>query len=324
MTGKRPSYRQRPIGSLAALARELRIGLGELQQVIERSDTLYRLVCRKPKKQGGFREIREALEPLKTIQKRIVVRILGAVAYPDYLMGGIKDPEHKRGYIRSAGLHAGAASFVSEDIADFFPSISTAKVQAVFQHLFHFRPDVAAALARLCTRQGEVPQGASTSTAIANLVLFQQEPDVVERLSRLGFRYSRFIDDVNVSTDLPVNADQVRQVVGDVRGLLERSGFRPKRAKQFVGRRGQHVTIHNLNVDARATISLPERKRIRAMVHLLEKQIAEGPPPASFEREIDRATSHAARIRLLHPREGQALMSRIRALRDSTTGRQKG
>jgi hypothetical protein len=295
-----------------------------LQQVIERSDNLYRLVGRKPKKQGGYREIREALEPLKTIQKKIVVRILGAVAYPDYLMGGIKDPEHKRGYMRSAGMHAGAAILVSEDIADFFPSISTAKVHAVFQHEFHFRPDVAAALARLCTRRGELPQGASTSTAIANLVLFQHEPEVVERLSRQGFKYSRFIDDVNVSTERPVTAAEVRDVVGDVRGLLERSGFQPKRTKQFIGRRGRHITIHNLNVDARTTIPLPERKRIRAMVHQLEGQLADAPLPVTFQREIDRATSHVARIRLLHPREGQALMSRIRVLRGSARRRQKG
>ena len=317
MTDSRPSYRQRPIASIASLARQLGIGLGELHQVIERSDTLYRLVCRKPKKQGGFREIREALEPLKSIQKRIVVRILGAVSYPDYLMGGIKDPEHKRGYIRSAGLHAGAGILVSEDIADFFPSISTDKVHAVFQHVCHCRPDVAAALARLCTRRGEVPQGASTSTAIANLVLFQQEPDVVERLSRLGFKYSRFVDDVNVSSERPVADEEVREVVGDVRGLLERSGFQPKRKKQFIGRRGRHIAIHNLNVDARATIPLPDRKRVRAMVHRLERKISEGSLPPAFQREIDQATSHAARIRQLHPREGQALMSRIRALRKS-------
>lgn len=290
--------------------------LGELLELVERSDTLYRLVCRKPKKQGGYREIREALEPLKTIQKRIVERILGNVAYPDYLMGGIKDPEHKRGYIRSANLHAGAKRFVSEDIADFFPSVSTAKVHAVFQHIFHFRPDVSAALARLCTRQGELPQGASTSTAIANLVLFQQEPTVVERLSRSGFKYSRFVDDVNVSSERTVTDEQVSQVVREVRGLLERSGFQPKRTKQFVGRRGQRVTIHNLNVDARATIPLPERKRIRARVHILEKQLAELPAPAALEAEIDRLTSHAARIRQLHPKEGQALMKRIRVLRE--------
>ena len=324
MIDKRPSYRQRPIGSIAALARELGIGLGELHELIERSDTLYRLVCRKPKKQGGYREIREALEPLKTIQKRIVLRILGAIAYPDYLMGGIKDPEHKRGYIRSASLHAGAASLVSEDIADFFPSISTAKVHAVFQHVFHFRPDVAAALARLCTRGGEVPQGASTSTAIANLVLFQQEPEVVEHLSQLGLRYSRFVDDVNVSSLAPMSGEDTAAVVHSVRGMFERSGFTPKRTKQGIFRPGQRMQVHNLNVNERASIPAAERKRIRGMVFQLERQLLERAFSPDVKRDLDRATSHASRVRALHPHEGQLLLTRLRTvragLRTSLTG----
>jgi len=315
MIDKRPSYRQRPIGSIAALARELGIGLGDLHQLIERSDTLYRLVGRKPKKQGGYREIREALEPLKTIQKRIVVRVFSSVAYPDYLMGGIKDPQHKRGYIRSASLHAGAAILVAEDIADFFPSISTAKVHTVFQHLFHFRPDVAAALARLCTRRGEVPQGASTSTAIANLVLFQQEPGIVEQLSQLGCQYSRFVDDVNVSSLAPMSGEETTAVVHAVRGLFERSGFTPKRTKQGIFRPGQRMQVHNLNVNERASIPALERKRIRTMVFQLERQLREGVFSPEFTRELDRATSHASRLRALHPQEGQRLLARIRTVR---------
>ena len=324
MIDKRPSYRQRPIGSIAALACELRIGLGESHQLIERSDTLYRLVCRKPKKQGGYREIREALEPLKTIQKRIVVRVFGSVAYPDYLMGGIKDPEHKRGYIRSASLHAGAAILVGEDIADFFPSISTTNVHGVFQHVFHFRPDVAGALARLCTRRGEVPQGASTSTAIANLVLFQQEPQIVEQLSRLGCRYSRFVDDVNVSSLAAMSGEDTAVVVQAVRGLFERSGFTPKRTKQGIFRPGRPMQVHNLNVNERASIPAAERKRIRTKVFQLEQRLRESDFSRDFMKDLDRATSHASRVRVLHPHEGQLLLVRIRTvragLRTSPTG----
>lgn len=324
MIDKRPSYRQRPVGSIAALARELEIGLGELHQLIERSDTLYRLVCRKSKKQGGYREIREALEPLKTIQKRIVVRILGNITYPDYLMGGIKDPEHKRGYIRNSSLHAGATSLVSEDIADFFPSISTAKVHAVFQHVLHFRPDVAAALARLCTRQGEVPQGASTSTAIANLVLFQQEPEVVEQLLQQGFRYSRFVDDVNVSSLVPMSGEDTAAVIRAVRGLFERSGFTPKRTKQGIFRPGHRMQVHKLNVNERASIPAAERKRIRGMVFQLERRLSERAFSPDVSRDLDRATSHASRVQALHPHEGQLLLARIRTvrarLRTSPTG----
>jgi hypothetical protein len=303
---------------MVALARVLGIGLAGLRDVIGRSDRLYRLVERKPKKQGGYREIREALEPLKTIQKRIVVRIVGSVDFPDYLMGGIKDPERKRGYIRSAQLHAGADLLVSEDIADFFPSVSTAQVELIFLHMFHFQPTVAEALGRLCTRCDELPQGASTSTALANLVLFQREPALVEVLEHRGFRYSRFVDDVNVSTTDPHTAMDAVEAVRSVRQMIERSGFRPKRAKQGVYRRGQPKRIHNLNVDERVTIPLAERKNIRAAVYRLERDIASGFPPIEFAKDLDRTTSRAARIRMLHPREGQALLNRLRALRMAT------
>lgn len=315
MIDKRPSYRHRPIGSIAALARVLGIGVTQLHEILGRSDDLYRFVRREPKKQGGYRVIREALEPLKTVQERILLRILGAITYPDYLMGGIKDPERKRGYIRNAGRHSGATVLVSEDIADFYPSVSANKVQTVFQHLFHFPPSVSAALAGLCTRRGELAQGASTSTALANLVLFQREPKVVEHLARLGFRYSRFVDDVNVSSAAPTRADDTVVVVRAVRGLLERSGFAPKRSKQRIFRPGQRMQIHNLNVNDRASIPAGERKRIRAMVFQLERQLREGTLSRDVKRDIDRATSHASRVRALHPHEGQQLMARIRTVR---------
>lgn len=319
MIVSRPSYKRRPIASTAALARALGTTVEQLRSLAVRADGMYRLVERKAKKGGGYREIFDAREPLKTVQKRIHSRILASATYPYYLMGGIKDPDHRRGYLRSAGMHAGASMLVSEDIADFFPSVSTAKVQSVFQHVLHFPPSVAGMLAGLCTRRGQLPQGASTSTSLANLVLHQQEPDLVEYLTGRGYRYSRFVDDVNVSTERPVTDDDVHEVVCKVRELMERSGFQPKRKKQFIGRRGQHFTIHNLNVDSRATIPLAERKKVRAMVYQLERQLAEGPPSATFRRELDRATSHAARVRQLHPREGQALMSRIRGLRQLAT-----
>lgn len=323
MTTSRPFYKRRPIASHASLARALDTTVEQLRSLAVRADGMYRLVERKAKKDGGYREIFDAREPLKTIQKRIQSRLLTSVIYPSYLMGGVKDPERRRGYIRSAGMHSNATVLVSEDIADFFPSVSSAKVRSVFQHLLNFPPSVAGILAQLCTRRGQLPQGASTSTPLANLVLHQQEPDLVENLTTRGYRYSRFVDDVNVSAERRVTDAEVREVVHNVRGLMERSGFQPKRKKQFIGRRGQSFRIHNLNVDQRATIPIAERKKIRAMVHRLEQQATQSIALEGFSRNLDRATSHAARVRQLHPREGQLLMARIRTLRQSAKACQR-
>jgi hypothetical protein len=310
-----PSYRLRPIGSVQALGRALRLSPEVLCALAARSDRLYRVAKRIPKPDGSERITYEALGPLKLVQNRIL-QLLQQVDYPSYLMGGIANQGCVRGYIENAHRHAGSAILIREDITNFFPSVSIAQVRRVFLHVFRYTPVVAQLLSKLCTRAGVMPQGAAPSTYLANLVLYTGEPSVAAELESLNLIYSRFIDDITVSSAVELPKATVQLAVGRVRALVEREGFKVNRGKQSVSGRGALLTVHHLNVSASyATLPLKERKNIRASVRQLELRAAAGRDMDSFYQDWQRAMGRVGRYQSLHPTAGQKLKTRLRLLR---------
>ena len=205
---ERPIYLFRPIGSTIALARMLHCSIEELKRAESSADDLYREVKR-PKQDGTVRICYDAKPPLKAMQARIQCLILKRVKYPSYLMGGLAD----RDYVRNAHVHAGARVMINEDIAKFFPSTSSSRVFDLWKYVFHFPLEVSRTLARLTTRRGGLPQGAKTSSYLANLVFWACEPDLVAKLRSMGFDYTRYIDDMTISSKIDKTAEELNHAL---------------------------------------------------------------------------------------------------------------
>lgn len=309
-----PFYRNQPIGSVAALSRALGVELPSLRKLADRADSHYRgpiPICKK----GKIRDTYDAKPELKKLHGRILRRILEKVTFPDYLMGGIADPEGKRGYVRNARHHVGAALLIGEDVSDFFPSISFDRVRRIFLHVFHFPPDVADILARLCTLHGVVPQGARTSTAIANLALYDVEPALVEELRRRNILYTRFIDDMHASTKRRLSEADRTNVVRILRSVLERTGFRPKRKKQFVAHRGTQITVHRLNVNNKVSRDRSSRKNLRLELLLLEEMAKSDELATKFDRLLRRVSSKIGTLKTTNPGSALAFRKRLHSIR---------
>jgi RNA-directed DNA polymerase len=82
---------------------------------------------------------------------------------------------------------------------------------------FGFSSDVASILTKLTTHNGHLPQGASTSSTIANLVFTKTGDVIVEYCRQNGFRFSTYVDDLTISSpsdfqeQIPEILDIVRQ-----------------------------------------------------------------------------------------------------------------
>ena len=265
MNLSRPSFDGRPIGSMDALCRALGVPSDRLTRVLRSADRLYlrRIWIRKPGRKP--RPVFPASPELRDIQQRVLDRILKRVTPPPYLMGGIQG----RSYIGNARRHAGAAVLFGQDVEDFFPSVSVQRVESIFRDVLRFPPLVAQTLARLCTRNGQLVQGGVASTHIANLALYRTEPDFAEQATTAGLRYTRFVDDVHVSSRHWVPITVKTKLVSDMRSLLERQGYRPKRSKQFVAARNGPMQVHRLNVNSSASSPRRHRQRLRNEVFLL-------------------------------------------------------
>lgn len=312
----RPHYPYDPFGSLSTLAKPFRVSRETLLSIAQAPRGYYR--CIPIERKGKVRETWDALAPLKSIQARIQCLILRKVRYPRYLQGGIKDEEQARDFVSNASLHCGRRVVISEDIENFFPSIPSDLIHDLWCSLFHFPHHIADVLTGLTTLEGYLPQGAKTSSYLANLALWRREPHLVESLKRQGFTYSRYVDDITLSTDRRLTGNEIANVIRQVARMCSRSGFRLKRSKHSVTTSGNRMSATGLTVNRRASLPKKFRSQTRALVHQCErlantsKEMRQTP---HFAAEWNRASGKVALLQRLHPTEGNPLRRRLRVIK---------
>jgi len=277
------------------------------------------------KKNGDPRSTYDAYESLKEIQRKIVDRILSKVQFPQYLHGGIRDRLNPRSIYANARPHCGQRQFITIDIKDFFPSISSWHVQRIFQGLFGFSKNVSLLLAQLSTRLGVLPQGASTSSYLANLIFWDIEPTLEQFFRDEGITYSRFADDITLSADHELSREQKSNAISRVINMLAQKGCSQKRSKLHIRKRGQTIidkagnmpmTVTGLGVyNDKPNISKAERKRIRASVKEIENLAVQGVSPEALENFMNRASGRIGRLKACRYTGANDLFQRIRSVR---------
>lgn len=305
-----PCYSGRPIGSLAALARALGVDEGRLVSVARRADRLYRgpIVVNKPGKKP--RETYTPSPPLLDLQNRILDRILRRIRYPAYLKGGLPG----RNYIQNAQHHAGAKIVFGQDIESFYPSVTRQRIESIFKHVCRFAPEVASLLAALCSRKGVLVQGAPTSTDLGNLALYKVEPGLEERVRAKGFAYTRFVDDIHLSSRRKVPRAALVDTLRELRGAIERLGHRPKRTKQFIATPRQAMHVHGLNVNSVASVPAKRRKQLRAAVFQLERRARIRAWDASLESAYVSLRTRVGHLQHTNPGDALRLKLRLEAI----------
>jgi len=161
------------------------------------------------------RVIDNPIDPLKFIQNRIYQRLLQPLSWPDHIHGGIKG----KSLIMNVSHHLRSNVIVTLDIKSFFPSITTFQIYAIWNELLGCSPAVAALLTRLTTFERHLPQGASTSSALANLVLYSFDQPIRDYCTEAGILYTTWVD------DLAFSGEGSRQVINIAVNALRKGGF---------------------------------------------------------------------------------------------------
>lgn len=267
------NYPQAGIASLVSLAETLRISESLLLELANNSSKYYRLARRIAKDDGTERLTYDALPPLKAILTRFRTRVLDKAILPSYVAAGIRG----KSYVDNAKLHAGSKGLLSEDIQNFFPHVKVDYVKNVLKYLYKMSDEVASIAAKLCTKDGYLVQGSPVSGSVANVIFFSKEPQLVRNLEARGFNYSRYYDDVNISsktTDFKNEVGVIRtSVYGMFRSLDLSHHSSIKKSKYVNG--GERMAIHGITTNNQA-IS-PSKIRIsetRAMLFKMEGLLA--------------------------------------------------
>ncbi len=306
-----PHYNSKPFGSVCALARRLSISEHQLIYVAAEADSYYYPNPPELKSDGTFRQHYRVAEPLKRIQKTINKSIFLKTKFPPYLLGGIRDPKHRRDYVVDAKIHAGRRFLIQEDIKNFFPSVCADLVRRMWQHLYHLPPGVANLLTKLTTYKGILPQGAPTSTYIGNLILWDDEPQVVAILESWGFRYTRYIDNFAFSSNRVYTRPQIRDVTELIYGMLYRHGLRPNRRKRVIATRRKPQIQHGLALNSgRPTLCRERRRQIRSAIQNFQRDKTDL-PPETRQQKYRSLVGMASMVQRFHSNPGRRMLQGV-------------
>src|SRR6202023_2067906 len=170
--------------SVAGLGRKLSIRASTLEELAASAPDHYNpFPMERPGKKPRY--IDNPDRPLKAVQRRIYLLLLKPIQMPEYLHGGVTGCSPRT----NAALHVGTHLVVRLDLKDFFPSITPRQVYAIWEGL-GYCPAAASVLTSLTTFRFHLPQGAPTSTSLANLVLHDTDTRISRAAALVGDRYT--------------------------------------------------------------------------------------------------------------------------------------
>lgn len=218
-----------------------------------------------PKRSGGFREIMAPVPPLKEIQRKILRRVLSR----------LKSHPHARAYEKNHSIVTHALPHVRKrvvlqlDLEDFFTSTREDRIAQYFRKI-GWNKEASAALTRICTYRGGLPQGAPTSPRLSNLVNYRMD----ERLTQLGKHfhaaYTRYADDIAFSSNDLASPHAFLRVT---KLILEDEGYRMHEDKKLRIRRShQRQLVTGLVVNEKIALPRDKRRWLRSVEHHLRQR----------------------------------------------------
>lgn len=306
----KPSYPFKPIRSIPALAKALRLDVAALTSAADRANKNYRSVAPPP---GSTRQTFDALGQLKNIHRRIKQVFFAKVIFPDYLHGSLKGCD----YVTNASLHTNKQILICEDVKKFFPSVTADRIEDVWCGFFGFAPDVAQLLTKLTTKDGVLPQGAIPSSYLANLVLWRDEPLLHAKLAEREITYSRYVDDMAMSSVKHLTKETQTWVIAQVYGMLRKVGLKAGRGKHEIFSATEPMIATKLIVNRKPSLSSKKRSQVRAQVRQVEMAQSSGAAPETVRELANNAAQRVGQLGRFHTTQAAHLKERVKAVRAS-------
>lgn len=199
-----------------------------LRALARSADGLYRPfhIAKKSDAAGvASRHVDNPSPELGVIQRQLAKKFLSRASPPMRVMGGIRGIGTKD----AAVVAMRQPLLVSIDLEDFFPSISRLRVFNLLREEFGAVHDLANTLSFIFTRDNRLPQGAPSSTAIANLVCGPVVEAVQQIVSPHRGDARIWVDDIKVT-----GGTAVRVLIPAVLHRIQDLGFRINRRKLTV------------------------------------------------------------------------------------------
>ena len=214
------------------------------------------------KKNGTQRTLDIPSVNLRIIQKWILDNILNRIKVSEYAMGFCKN----KSIVSNASLHIGKKCIINLDVRDFFPSITQNQVFRVFYY-YGYTAEVSHMLARLCTYNGHLPQGAVTSPALSNICCLKLDKRIALLAQKYNATYSRYADDITVSGEYGI-----KKIIPIVKKIIEDEGFTLNEEKTRISYYYQKQEITGIVInDGKLRVPKKYLKRFKQEIYYCKK-----------------------------------------------------
>ncbi len=216
-----------------------------------------------PKRNGGARKLYVPDEALKRVQRAIAEKLLILEPVSRYATAYV----FGKSIISNADPHTGKEKILKLDICKFFDNILYSTVKDKAFPKTRYAENIRILLSMLCYYQDVLPQGAPTSPAISNIIMYDFDNTVGEYCRTKQITYTRYCDDMTFSGEL----DNIPQLLDFVEGELKNNGFliNKKKTKTVTSSNRQIVT--GLVVNEKTNISKDYKRNIRKEMYFLKK-----------------------------------------------------
>lgn len=213
------------------------------------------------KKNGTKRPISEPLPSLKEIQIWILRNILYKIPISPFA----KAYKPNSGLIENLKFHKKQPKVFTLDLENFFPSISIKSIEKVFLELGYSRM-ISKLLAKLCTRDKTLPQGAPTSPALSNLIFKDADVLISSFCVDRKIRYTRYADDLSFSGDF-----DEKELLEKVTGIVENLNLHINVAKTKLMTPNMRQTVTGIVVNEKPQVAFHKRNDLRQAMHYIKK-----------------------------------------------------
>ncbi len=229
-----------------------------------------------PKRRGGLRSLSVPTHPLRQVQSLIYKKILKKFAAHEVAHAYSK----RKSILTNANKHVGAQYMLKMDIKNFFGSIKQRAIVNKFKKIKEYfdkqlKVDPTADLpqlcdidceylAKLCTLDEVLPQGAITSPHLSNLIFFELDEAIYSYCRIKSVTYSRYSDDMIFSS----SKGEAQEIEGVISELLKIYGFTPNEHKTLRLNPNQTKYVTGLAIENGAVRLMKKRRReIRSEFH---------------------------------------------------------
>ena len=246
---------------LSSLTKDLGVSAKTLYTLSNHIDSHY-YQAKVPKKNGEYRELSVPDEFLKTIQKRIVEKLLVYEEVSTYATAY----RYGTSTIKNAYQHIKKHTMLKLDIRHFFDNINYPIVKEKVFVKEKYSESNRILLSLLCIYNDALPQGAPTSPIISNIIMKEFDNIVGDWCKKKRISYTRYCDDMTFSGYF-----NEKEVISFVKAELKKMGLFLNDAKTVVVNKCQKQVVTGIIVNEKINTPLLYRKKIRQELYYCKK-----------------------------------------------------